>query len=316
MPFDCKCDMVIRKMRPEEFSLLPEFLYQAIYLPDGVQPPPRSVVELPELQVYFAGFGARSGDHCLVAEAEGRAAGAVWSRIMEDYGHIDDVTPSLAISVLPEYRGQGIGTQLLDSLLHLLQEKGYLRASLSVQKQNPALRLYERAGFRIVAEKGAEYLMLRDISPLEQEENESMKQTRETYREAKIRQWFCMWLDMQDTGICELFSPDALYIESWGPQYRGSQKIKLWFDEWNTRGTVRRWDILQLLHDGEQTVVQWSFQCVFSDKTAQSFDGLSLVRWDGGKIGFLQEFGCSQGRYDPYAQGGTPVFQDRPCAWL
>ena len=188
MPFDCKCDMEIRKMRPEEFSLLPEFLYQAIYLPDGVQPPPRSVVELPELQVYFAGFGARSGDHCLVAEAEGRAAGAVWSRIMEDYGHIDDVTPSLAISVLPEYRGQGIGTQLLDSLLHLLQEKGYLRASLSVQKQNPALRLYERAGFRIVAEKGAEYLMLRDISPLEQEENESMKQTRETYREAKIRQ--------------------------------------------------------------------------------------------------------------------------------
>ena len=77
-----------------------------------------------------------------------------------------------------------------------------------------------------------------------------MKQTRETYREAKIRQWFCMWLDKQDTGICELFSPDALYIESWGPQYRGNRKIKLWFDEWNTRGTVQRWDILQFLHDG------------------------------------------------------------------
>lgn len=144
-----------------------------------------------------------------------------------------------------------------------------------------------------------------------------MKQTRETYREAKIRQWFCMWLDKQDTGICELFSPDALYIESWGPQYRGNRKIKLWFDEWNTRGTVQRWDILQFLHDGALTVVQWSFQCVFSDKTVQSFEGLSLVRWDGdGKISFLQEFGCSLGRYDPYAKGGAPVFQERPCAWL
>ena len=58
--------------------------------------------------------------------------GAAWCRIMADYGHIDSSTPSLAISLLPEYRGLGIGTQLLNSLLLLLQENGYLRASLSV----------------------------------------------------------------------------------------------------------------------------------------------------------------------------------------
>lgn len=155
---------IIRKMRPEEYGLLREFLYQAIYLPGGVEPPPRSVVDLPELQVYLVNFGTQPGDHCLVAEAEGRVVGASWSRIMEDYGHIDNNTPSLAISLLPGYRGLGMGTQLLNGLLFLLRENGYLRASLSVQKENPALRLYERAGFRIVAERDMEYLMLWDSS--------------------------------------------------------------------------------------------------------------------------------------------------------
>lgn len=154
----------IRKIHPDEYGLLREFLYQAIYLPEGVVPPPRSVVDLPELQVYIAGFGTHSGDDCLVAEAEGTVVGAAWSRIMEDYGHIDSSTPSLAISMLPGYRGLGIGTQLLNGLLLLLQENGYLRASLSVQKENPALRLYERAGFQILAERDTEYLMLRDIA--------------------------------------------------------------------------------------------------------------------------------------------------------
>ena len=157
-------DTILRKLHPEEYGLLRKFLYQAIYLPESVEPPPRSVVELPELQVYIADFGTRPGDHCLAAEVADKVVGAAWSRIMEDYGHIDSSTPSLAISMLPGYRGLGIGTQLLNGLLLLLQENGYLRASLSVQKENPALRLYERAGFQILAEKDTEYLMLRDIA--------------------------------------------------------------------------------------------------------------------------------------------------------
>lgn len=154
----------IRKIHPNEYGLLREFLYQAIYIPEGEEPPPRWVVDLPVLHVYIKDFGAQPGDYCLVAEAEGTVVGAVWSRIMADYGHIDNSTPSLAISLLPDYRGLGIGTQLINGLLLLLQENGYLRSSLSVQKDNPALRLYERAGFRILEEKGTEYLMLRDIT--------------------------------------------------------------------------------------------------------------------------------------------------------
>ena len=306
---------IIREMRPEEYSLLREFLYQAIYLPAGVDPPPRSVVDLPELQIYIADFGTRPGDHCIVAEAAGKVVGAAWCRIMADYGHIDNDTPFLDISLLPEYRGLGIGTRLLNDLLLLLQEHGYLRASLSVQKENPALRLYQRMGFHIVAERETEYVMLWDSTQRGQQEN--MNMDAEKQRESKIRQWFSMWLDKQDTGIEELFAPDAVYIESWGPEYHGNGKIKLWFDEWNTRGTVERWDIRQYFRKGDQTVVEWAFRCVMADGTVQGFDGLSLIRWnEAGQICFLQEFGCNENRYDPYAQGNTPVFREEQALWF
>ena len=136
-------------------------------------------------------------------------------------------------------------------------------------------------------------------------------------RERKIWQWFSMWLDKKDAGIEGLFASDAVYIESWGPEYHGSGKIKLWFDEWNTRGTVQHWDIRQYFHKEDQTVVEWSFRCAMTDGTVQSFDGLSLIRWNGtGQICFLQEFGCNENRYDPYAQGKTPVFREEQPLWF
>ena len=64
--------------------------------------------------------------------------------------------------------------------------------------------------------------------------------------------------------------PGAVYIESWGPEYHGNRKIKLWFDEWNSRGTVESWNIRQYFHKGDQTVVEWAFRCVMADGTVQS----------------------------------------------
>lgn len=71
-----KIDAIIRNIRSEERCLLREFLYQAIYLSEGIEPPSRSVVDMPELQVYIAGFGTQPGDHCLVAEVAGKVIGA------------------------------------------------------------------------------------------------------------------------------------------------------------------------------------------------------------------------------------------------
>lgn len=150
----------IRKLLETEVSVLDEFLYQAIFVPEGTEPPAREIIRQPELQVYVKDFGRQKDDHCLVAEADGKIVGAVWVRIMDDYGHIDDETPSFALSLMPEYRGQGIGTALMNEMLALLRRNGYLRASLAVQKANYALRLYQKAGFEIVDENEQEYIML------------------------------------------------------------------------------------------------------------------------------------------------------------
>ncbi len=156
-------DYTIRPLRPEEYPLLRDFLYEAIFIPEGVTPPPKEIVDQPELQVYTEGFGSRKGDLCLAAEVSGRVAGAVWVRIMDDYGHIDDDTPSFAISLYKEYRGQGIGTALMQSMLGLLRDSGYSRASLAVQKANYAVRMYENVGFRTADENEEEYIMVCEL---------------------------------------------------------------------------------------------------------------------------------------------------------
>ena len=89
---------VIRPIRPSEIPLLSDFLYEAIFVPKGQNPPPRDILRQPELQVYISNFGQYADDLCYVAEADGRIVGAVWTRIMNDYGHVDDQTPSLSIS--------------------------------------------------------------------------------------------------------------------------------------------------------------------------------------------------------------------------
>ena len=136
-------------------------------------------------------------------------------------------------------------------------------------------------------------------------------------REQMIRAWLEMWLQGSDAGVEELFDPNAVYIESWGPEYHGLEKIRHWFREWNTRGRVLQWDIKQFFHQGDQTVVEWYFQCRMDDGQVQAFDGMSLIRWtDKGKICFLQEFGCNENRYDPYENGPEPQFRDEQAMWF
>ncbi len=137
------------------------------------------------------------------------------------------------------------------------------------------------------------------------------------HREAAIGRWFQMWLEKTDLGIGELFAPDAVYLESWGPEYHGADRIAHWFREWNSRGTVLGWDIRQFFHRGDQTVVEWSFRYVMEGEAPGGFEGMSLIRWTPqGKIAFLQEFGCNEDRYDPYRDGPVPKFRDEKPMWF
>lgn len=155
--------LVIRELESSEFKLLRDFLYEAIFIPEGVKPPAKEIVERPELRIYYEDFGSGSADHCLAAEIDGRVVGAVWTRIIDDYGHVDDETPSFAISLYEDYRGRGIGTQLMVEMLELLKQRGYRKASLAVQKANYAVRMYRKAGFKTVDENSEEYIMVCEL---------------------------------------------------------------------------------------------------------------------------------------------------------
>ena len=152
-------DYQIRTIRKEETPLLRDFLYNAIFIPEGVTPPPISIVDDESLQIYIRDFGKLPDDRCLVAETDGKVVGAIWSRIVNDYGHIDDNTPSIAISLYKEYRNMGIGTELLMQMLDLLKADGYKSVSLSVQKANYAMKMYQKAGFQVISQDAEEAIM-------------------------------------------------------------------------------------------------------------------------------------------------------------
>ena len=151
---------IIRELKKDEIHLLNDFLYEAIFLPEGTEAPLKSIIKSPDLQVYISDFGNRKDDRCLVAEINRKVIGAIWVRIMNDYGHIDDNTPSFAISLYKEFRGLGIGTEMMRKMLLLLKENGYKQTSLAVQKANYAVKMYQNVGFEIVDENEEEYIMI------------------------------------------------------------------------------------------------------------------------------------------------------------
>ena len=160
-------DFEIRHIREEEWPLLEDFLYEAIYVPDDFEGEiPRGIIyDDPKCRAAFEGFGSLPDDRAVVAIVNGEVVGACWVRTTEEYGHIDDETPSFSVSLYKPYRGHGIGTAMMRALLDELRAAGYAHASLSVQKENPAFRLYERLGFRIIGDgfDETEWLMVKSL---------------------------------------------------------------------------------------------------------------------------------------------------------
>jgi len=162
------CNITIRPIEKKDYPLLEEFLYQAIYIPNGEERPPREIIYNLEIFVYAKDFGKGLSDCGIVAEFDGKIVSIAWTRIIPAYGHLDENTPELAIATLPEYRGQGIGLRLMTSLFKELKKQGYKRTSLSVQQNNPAVRFYQRLGYRITEEKldhagHEDYIMVREL---------------------------------------------------------------------------------------------------------------------------------------------------------
>ncbi len=142
----------LRTAQRDDVQLLRALLLEAAFWrPNVARPPAGQALANPELARYVEGFG-RSGDFGLIAEEAAEPLGAAWWRHFQagapGYGFVDEAIPELTAAVLPGHRGRGIGTALLEALDREARRRGINRLSLSVERDNPAVALYQRLGFR------------------------------------------------------------------------------------------------------------------------------------------------------------------------
>ena len=158
-------NVVHRFFRQDDFPLLEDLLYEVIFQPEGAEPLPRDIIKKPDIDVYIRDFGKKQDDFCMFAELNGKTVGGAWLRILDGeikgFGNIDSETPELAIALFKEYRHLGIGTELMNHIIDLtFNSRGYKQISLSVNKANYAVKMYEKFGFEIVKENEQDYIMV------------------------------------------------------------------------------------------------------------------------------------------------------------
>ncbi len=162
---------IIRSIEATDHSFLWAMLDRALYVLPGTSPLPKDVIFQPKLAKYVENWGSKEGDRGVIAIlADSQTCiGAAWLRMFKShnpgYGYVDDYTPELSIAVLPEYRGQGIGTKLLTKLFSEVKNC-YPAVSLSVSSENPALQLYRRLGFEAIAQYNDSLTMKKHLSQI------------------------------------------------------------------------------------------------------------------------------------------------------
>jgi GNAT superfamily N-acetyltransferase len=158
-----------RRAQIGDEAFLWEMLYHAIFVPEGQPAPPRTVINEPDLARYVAGWG-READNGVVAvfTETHQPVGAAWFRCFPSdsrgFGFMDSGTPELAIAVLPDHRGFGLGTRMLHQLIEIASAR-FARLSLSCDPRNRAWKLYSRLGFRQIGHSRTMVLSLTRQAP-------------------------------------------------------------------------------------------------------------------------------------------------------
>jgi ribosomal protein S18 acetylase RimI-like enzyme len=153
-----------RHLEKEDIAFLRMSLYEALFVPDGGEPFDRSIIDSPDISKYAENWG-RIGDFGLLVFDEKEYVGAAWGRLYSDsnksYGFVDASTPEISIALRSKYRDQGIGSELMTSLIKLADEKGYRSTSLSVDKRSRAVSFYHKLGFLTIDELDTAYTMIK-----------------------------------------------------------------------------------------------------------------------------------------------------------
>ena len=156
--------LIVRPAEGSDAGFLAEMLVAAAFWrADGPSDSVPQVLGHPQFAHYIAGW-PRPGDLGVIASSGQQPVGAAWARMLPrsdpGYGFVDSDSPEVSMGVAPASRGRGVGTRLLNGLIATASEQGLASLSLSVEPDNYARRLYERAGFRQVGQVGGSLTML------------------------------------------------------------------------------------------------------------------------------------------------------------
>jgi ribosomal protein S18 acetylase RimI-like enzyme len=149
-------DYLIRPLIQEDKAFLWQMLYEAAYLVEEGNLTVQDAMNHPDLAKYVKDWGLKDDSGFVaILKSSNQPVGAVWLRLLtgenKGYGYVDDQIPELAIAILPQYRNKGIGTQLLTHLL-AAAKTSYPSISLSTRATNPAVGLYKRFGWKVLAD--------------------------------------------------------------------------------------------------------------------------------------------------------------------
>ena len=134
-----------------------------IYQPSNRDKLPVNIIDTPELYLYIKDWG-KANDYCLVLEIANITVGAIWIRFLKNgYGYINDTIPELCMSLLKDFRNQGLGSLLIKRMLDDIKSLGYRHISLSVSKDNYAAGWYRKLGFKVYKEQKEDYIMIVDL---------------------------------------------------------------------------------------------------------------------------------------------------------
>jgi ribosomal protein S18 acetylase RimI-like enzyme len=154
-----------RSIQPSEYSFLKEMLYQALFVPEGQPKLSKSILEAPNISKYIKDWNTQKDDIAIVALYKNQLIGAIWGRNFskqeKGYGYISDDIPEISIAILPFFRNQGIGTQLLKNIETSYRQLQIPALSLSVDKRNSAKALYLRNGFISYKEEEKSIIMVK-----------------------------------------------------------------------------------------------------------------------------------------------------------
>ncbi|GCE28772.1 N-acetyltransferase [Dictyobacter alpinus] len=145
---------ILRLVEPTNLEFMRDMLYEAAAVDAGMRALGREqALAVPSVSKYLDNWGQREGDTGWIAvDEDQQPLGAAWYRLFPaeapGYGFIAANIPEITISVSANARGLGLGGALIQSLIQSATTQGHPALSLSVDRANPALRLYQRHGFQ------------------------------------------------------------------------------------------------------------------------------------------------------------------------